>query len=320
MLSLYMQIDAVICWVDGEDPALLQKRMEYATPGQLARDDIAAPTRYASRNEITYCVCSLLRNVPFLHAIYIITDGQDPPVWDAVARNFPENRIPIRVVDHKEIFRGYEQALPVFCSGALETVMWRIEGLSEWFLYLNDDFAVTAPLTMEDFFCGDRPVVYGYWHRTFTARLEKWWKSRGKLCFRDAMLRAADAIGTRRFVRVRHTPRLYHKPVQERFYREHPDLFVQNLSFRFRSPLRLDNNALVATLMALEEGAVLRYCGDEVLYMQPRKSRARFLRDLERCRRLEDAKFFCVNSLDKFSEEDAARIQTWLARKLDISI
>ena len=315
-----MQIDAVICWVDGDDPAQLQNRMEYAAPGQLARDDIAGPTRYASRGEIAYCVCSLLRNVPFLHAIYIITDGQDPPIWDAVARNFPNNHIPIRIVDHKEIYRGYEQALPIFCSASIETMMWRIEGLSEWFLYLNDDFAVTAPLTLEDFFCGDRPVVYGYWHWTFTARLEKWWKSDGRLRFRDAMLRAADAIGARRFVRIRHTPRLYHKTVQERFYREHPDLFLRNMSFRFRSPLRLDNNSLVATLMAREEGAVVRYRKDEVLYMQPRRSRARFLRDCERCLHLEHAKFFCINSLDKYSDEDAAWILSWLAQRLEITV
>ena len=314
------QIDAVISWVDGEDPAHLRKRMQYAAPAQVARDDVAGPTRYASRNEIAYCVCSLLRNVPFLHAIYIITDGQDPPIWDAVRKNFPENRIPIRVVDHREVYRGYEQALPVFCSAAIETVMWRIEGLSEWFLYLNDDFAVTAPLTMEDFFCGDRPVVYGYWHPVFTARLEKWWKADGRLHFRDAMLRGAEVIGARRFVRILHTPRFFHKPVQERFYREHPDLFVQNLSFRFRSPLRVDNNSLVATLMALQEGAVVRYDPDEVLYMQPRRRRSRFLRDMARCERLTGAKYFCVNSLDKYPEEDSARILSWLARRLGITL
>ena len=313
------QIDAVICWVDGDDPAHRRKRMEYASSRQAARDDIAGPTRYASRNEIAYCVCSLLRNVPFLHCIYIITDGQDPPVWDAVAKNFPENRIPIRVVDHREVFRGYEQVLPVFSSAAIETVMWRIEGLSEWFLYLNDDFAVTAPLTMEDFFCGDRPVVFGYWHRTFTARLEKWWKA-GRLHFRDAMLRAADAIGTRRFVRIMHTPRLYHRPVQERFYREHPEIFLRNIGFRFRSPLRVDNNSLVATLMALEEGAVVRYDKDDVLYLQPRRCRARLLRAFEKCRSRENAKYFCVNSLDKIPPDIAARIQSWLAGRLGITL
>lgn len=313
------QIDAVICWVDGDDPAHRRKRMEYASSRQAARDDVAGPTRFASRNEITYCVCSLLRNVPFLHCIYIITDGQDPPIWDAVAKNFPQNRIPIRIVDHREVFRGYEQVLPVFSSAAIETVMWRIEGLGEWFLYLNDDFAVTAPLTMEDLFRGDRPVVFGYWHRTFTARLEKWWKA-GRLHFRDAMLRAADALGVRRFVRIMHTPRLYHRPVQERFYQEHPELFEHNLGLRFRSPLRVDNNSLVATLMALQEGAVVRYDRDDVLYLQPRRKRARFLREFRRCQRLEHAKYFCINSMDKIPEDAAAMVQSWLARRLGIEV
>lgn len=314
------RIDAVICWVDGNDPVLSAKRAKYVTAEQASRDDVAGATRYASLDEISYCVCSILRNAPFINCIYIITDGQVPPIQEAVSRNFPDNAIPVRIIDHKVIFRGYEDALPTFNSGALETMMWRIPGLSDWFIYMNDDFAITAPLRVDDFFCDDVPIVHGYWHSTFTARLGKWLKGKRKLHFRDGMLLSAEAIGARRFVRIPHIPRLYHRQVQERFYTEHPDLFRKNMSFRFRAPGRLDNNSLVATLMTREDGALVRFDRNDVLYMEPRKDRERFLEEFGRCKRLLSAKFLCVNSLDRFDPADARDIQAWLADRLDIKI
>ena len=50
------------------------------------------------------------------------------------------------------------------------------------------------------------------------------------------------------------------------------------------------------------------------------RRRSRFLRDMARCERLTGAKYFCVNSLDKYPEEDSARILSWLARRLGITL
>lgn len=314
------KIDAVICWVDGNDPALKAKRARYVTGEQASRDDVAGDTRYDSQNEIAYCVCSILRNAPFINCIYIITDGQVPPIDDVLDRNFPDRRIPVKIIDHKEIFRGYEDALPTFNSGALETMMWRIPGLSDWFLYLNDDFAITAPVTEEDFFDGDMPIVHGYWHSTFTARLHKWLKGSKRIHFRDGMLKSAELLGARRFVRIPHIPRLYHRQVQERFYAGHPDEFRRNMSYRFRVPGRLDNNSLVATIMATQEGALVKYDKDDVLYLEPRKKEERFREEFGRCKRLTGAKFLCTNSLDKFSPQQRKEIQDWLSERLKIEI
>lgn len=314
------KIDAVICWVDGNDPVLKEKRAKYMTEAQASRDDVAGATRYDSQNEIAYCICSILRNAPFINCIFIITDGQVPPLDDVLKRNFPENRIPIKIIDHKIIFRDYEDVLPTFNSGALETMMWRIPGLSDYFIYLNDDFAITAPLTEDDFFNGDKAVVHGYWHSTFTARLHKWLKGSKKIHFRDGMLKSAELLGARRFVRIPHIPRLYHRQVQERFYAEHPDEFRRNMSYRFRVPGRLDNNSLVATIMAMQEGAEVRHVKDDVLYLEPRKTEERFREEFDRCKRLTGAKFLCTNSLDKFSPEQRKEIQDWLAARLNIIV
>ena len=36
----------------------------------------------------------------------------------------------IAVVDHRDAFRGHEDALPVFSSRSVEAVLWRIEGFA----------------------------------------------------------------------------------------------------------------------------------------------------------------------------------------------
>jgi len=46
---------------------------------------------------------------------------------------------------------GHEQ-LPTFNSLAIETMLWRIEGLADRFLYFNDDMMPVGPVKPADFF------------------------------------------------------------------------------------------------------------------------------------------------------------------------
>jgi hypothetical protein len=57
------------------------------------------------------------------------------------------------VVSHREIF-GDTGKLPTFNSHAIESRLHRIEGLSEHFLYFNDDVFLGRPVKPENFFLG----------------------------------------------------------------------------------------------------------------------------------------------------------------------
>ena len=61
----------------------------------------------------------------------------------------------VRVVYHREFIP--EAYLPTFNSRTIEMFLHRIPGLSERFLYGNDDMFPIAPLREEDFFVGDMP-------------------------------------------------------------------------------------------------------------------------------------------------------------------
>ena len=104
-------IDVVISWVDGLEPSHRKKMNVYLNNSETVYEDIAAPTRFVSKGEIYFCVASILRFATFVNKIYIITDAQNPNLEHFINVNFPENKIPIIIVDHTIIFRDYEEYL-----------------------------------------------------------------------------------------------------------------------------------------------------------------------------------------------------------------
>ncbi|MER5224757.1 stealth family protein [Streptomyces flaveus] len=143
-------VDVVYTWVDGDDPELAAKREAHRTGSTVGRRIHARETgasRYTSHDELKYSLRSLEMYAPFVRNVYIVTDGQTPTWLDTSA-------LGIRVVDHKEIFTNPD-ALPVFNSHALGTQLHHIDGLSEHYLYFNDDVFLGGPVTAGHFFHGN---------------------------------------------------------------------------------------------------------------------------------------------------------------------
>jgi hypothetical protein len=137
-------IDAVYTWVDGDDPAWRARRdAALAEAGRLT-EWAAGRARYTSRDELRYSLRSLWACAPWIRRVWIVTDGQCPAWLDT---DHPD----VTVVDHKDIFSD-PSVLPVFNSHAIETQLHHIDGLSEHFLYLNDDFFLGRPLPPSTFF------------------------------------------------------------------------------------------------------------------------------------------------------------------------
>src|SRR6185503_7925113 len=105
-------IDAVVTWVDGADPAHAVRLREFLG----ARDDAvpvsADPTRFNDAGELDWCLASLLRHAPWLRTIHVVTDRQVPPALAKLAGTPYAGRV--RVVDHAQVFAGYEAFLPTF--------------------------------------------------------------------------------------------------------------------------------------------------------------------------------------------------------------
>ena len=146
-----MRIDAVITWVDGEDPAHKARRRHYRRSGfkdqPLERNAIASH-RFRDHGELRYCVRSIRSYAPWIRYIHIVTDDQIPRYFNSLSAR----RSGVRFVSHRQIFAGLELVRPVFNSRAIETLIWRVPGLAEHFIYFNDDTFLCAPLETVYFF------------------------------------------------------------------------------------------------------------------------------------------------------------------------
>ncbi|MDR0449403.1 MAG: Stealth CR1 domain-containing protein [Rickettsiales bacterium] len=153
-----MLIDLVYLWVDGSDKKWLAKKN--AALG-VARGSGVAARRWRDNDELKYSLRSVEKFAPWINHIFIITDGQRPK-WLA-------NNPKITIVDHKEIID--EKYLPTFNSVTIESNIYKIPGLSEHFLYANDDMFFGRPVQPDFFFDkkGD-PIVIVKKKRRFSLR------------------------------------------------------------------------------------------------------------------------------------------------------
>lgn len=126
-------IDVVYTWVDGNDPAWQARRRAAAGQHDLASRNGQANnrSRYENRDELRYSMRSLAMFAPFVRHVYLVTDDQVPPWLNVYAPG-------LTLVSHRELF-GDTGRLPTFNSHAIESRLHRIEGLSEHFIYFNDD-------------------------------------------------------------------------------------------------------------------------------------------------------------------------------------
>ena len=136
-------IDAVITWVDGADANHQMKYEKYLR----GRSDFKK--QYLQSNEIAFCVASILKYAPFIRKIFIVTDGQSPNL-EEIKKFSPLDKV--NIVDHKEIFNGAEEFLPTFNIRSIDAVLYKIEGLSENFIYFNDDMFLIKKSNPEEWF------------------------------------------------------------------------------------------------------------------------------------------------------------------------
>ncbi|WP_196218192.1 stealth family protein [Streptomyces blattellae] len=135
-------IDVVYTWVDGHDAQWQRRRA--ACAGQAYHEEATNAARYLNRDELRYSLRSLSQYAPWVRTVYLVTDDQIPPWLDGSVPN-------LRVISHKEIFSD-PSLLPTFNSHAIESQLHHIDGLSEHFLYFNDDVFLGRPTVPQDFF------------------------------------------------------------------------------------------------------------------------------------------------------------------------
>ncbi|RVE56647.1 hypothetical protein OJAV_G00223430 [Oryzias javanicus] len=123
---------------------------------QSKQDEDVSASRFEDNEELRYSLRSVERHAPWVRHIFIVTNGQIPS-W----LNLDNPRV--TVVTHQDIFLNTSH-LPTFSSPAIETHIHRIPGLSQKFIYLNDDVMFGEDVWPDDFYSHSKgQKVYLTW-------------------------------------------------------------------------------------------------------------------------------------------------------------
>lgn len=319
-------IDAVVMWVDGDDPHHRAKR-EQALLAQGIHSHATAATRFRSVGEVDWCLRSLLRFAPFLRHIHVVTDDQVPPLMRAPEALPAAWRDKLRRVDHREVFAGFEDSLPTFSSRSIAAVMHRIPGLAEWHICLNDDVMLLRDVHPDDWFRNGLPVQRGRFvrqpHLRWSRRLRSAWRTlSGHTAPPRAGLNDAQALAARmagfqgRYLALAHVPFPLRRSTLEKYFEAHPQALRDQVAHRWRHPSQFEPVALSFHL-EMKAGRAIVEPDAQLLYLNPRRFSARRLR--RRLRRAQDDPsliFACFQSLDAATPQHQQIVLDWMSQRL----
>ena len=151
-----MTIDLVYLWCDLADPAFRTKRdAALKKRGLAVKEGDNGACRYLSHDELKYSMRSVEKFMPWIRLVHLVVDDDiSLPRW------LDEDNPRLRVHRWGRIMPA--EKLPCFNSSVFEFFLQDIPGLSERFLYANDDQLATRPVEPSFFFARDGMPIFRY--------------------------------------------------------------------------------------------------------------------------------------------------------------
>ncbi|MCA1929456.1 stealth family protein [Rheinheimera sp.] len=224
-----IDVDFVILWVDGQDPTHQAKRAHYLNDfrlhSEINAEQSTSPLRFNQTDELKYCLRSIKQHAPWYRKIWLVVDKQFPQFLQQ--NLISQDRI--EIIDHEQLFSGYETYLPSFNTRAIASLIGRIPQLSEHFIYANDDFMFGHAVDKSFFFQKNGlPVTYGDWvsfseQKTLTL-------------FQQGVLASAQLEGFKpeHHIMISHGFQPMTKSLIKALWQRHPNAFLNNLHHKFR--------------------------------------------------------------------------------------
>ncbi|GAA2083434.1 stealth conserved region 3 domain-containing protein [Pseudolysinimonas kribbensis] len=290
-------IDLVFSWVDGSEPGYLALRESYLDD-RSARAPDGGAARYRQIDELRYAMRSARAYAPWIRRIHLVTDST-PPAWLDV--DHPD----VRVVRSADFFEKTE-VLPTFNSHAIEAQLHRIPGLSEHFLYSNDDMFFGRPVAPSLFFSPGG--VSRFVEATLRIGLGAAHPDRTG---HDNAMRVNRALLQQRFGRtmtrhLEHCAAPLRRSVLAELEAEFPEDFARTAASRFRSGDDISVTNSLYHYYALLTGRAVVQTDAHVRYVETTlATTADSLRDIERRRRYD---MFCLNDGSAPEISDAQRV------------
>ncbi|MFT3753001.1 MAG: stealth family protein [Paludibacter sp.] len=142
-----MEIDFVITWVDMNDPKWKKDFARYSGKIDNSKNEVSE-ARFRDHGLLKYWFRGVEKFAPWVRKIHFVTCGQTPEWLDIT---HPK----LNLVNHKNYIPN--EYLPVFNSSLIEIYLHKIPGISEHFVYFNDDFFIINQVSEERFFKNGLP-------------------------------------------------------------------------------------------------------------------------------------------------------------------
>ncbi|MDP3704323.1 MAG: Stealth CR1 domain-containing protein [Legionellaceae bacterium] len=321
-------IDAVISWVDGYDPVYQEKLRSFCAQNGLDHRTAVEPTRINQFNEIHYCLQGLRRFAPWIRTIYIITNQQIPPTVTMLQGTTFGHKI--KIIDQNELLREVGVTSSVFNSLSIEWLIWHIKGLSNQFLYLNDDFFIIRDVTPDDFFRNHRMVLRGEWK---TQADQKWFyhmkkrvrsfmgwsaaklKTNPHRAWQEKSARLAG-WGTK-FYLLPHAPFPLIKNTFDECLEQEPQLLIENAGYPFRHADQVSPIPLMVHRDIKQQRVVYDSNRQAVMVNGATHSLKKIKSRLGHASRKKKVAFVCLQSIDQAPPATQQVMIEWLKQHVE---
>jgi UDP-glucose 4-epimerase len=291
-------IDMVFSWVDGTRPEHMAERARYQGGAPINQGDLS-PARYRQVDELRFALRSVRAFAPWVRRIFIATDSPAPAWLDT---DHPD----VRIVRSEEFFAD-RAALPTFNSHAIEAQLHRIPGLSEHFLYSNDDMFFGRPVSPSLFFSPGGVTKFV----EASLRIGVGGSS-GTRSGHDNAMRVNRELLKDRFGRtitrhLEHCAVPLRVSVLEELASTFPEEFRRTAASRFRSPTDISVTNSLAPYFGLLSGRAVQQADARALYIETTlASTAAALARLGRSRRFD---MFCLNDGSEPQIDESTRVE-----------
>ncbi|WP_372487653.1 stealth family protein [Agromyces atrinae] len=276
-------IDLVFSWVDGSSDDFVRERAK-RMQSYVVGDGDDSEARYRQIDELKYALRSVYLFAPWIRRVFIATDSPAPH-WLA---DHPR----VTIVRSEEFFAD-TSTLPTHNSHAVESQLHNIEGLSEHFLYSNDDMFFGRPVRPELFFSPGGITRFIESH----TRIGLGDSHPGRSGFENAA-RVNRALLRERFGKVttrnlEHCATPLRRSVMKKLEAEFPEEFRRTAASPFRSATDISVTNSLYHYYGLMTGSAVTQTEARVQYVETTLRRALPAMDKLLSRR--DYDMFCLN-------------------------
>lgn len=160
------KIDIVVTWVDGSDPYWLNLKKQYSSKKNEDSSFVAASNRYQDNGLLRYLFRGIEKFMPWVNNIFFVTFGHLPK-WLNV------HNYKVKVIKHEDFIP--KEYLPTFNSNTILLNLHRIKGLSEHFIFFNDDMFVIDYCKKTLFFKNNLPCDMAVMNPVVAPNLDPFW-------------------------------------------------------------------------------------------------------------------------------------------------